>query len=520
MTDRPLHEVVVDLLGRRGVGRIYGNPGTTELGLLSRLPPKMEYVLCLHESIAVGAAIGHALASDGPSVVNLHALPGLGHATGMLHGARLMHAPVVAIVGQQSSGHLRREPLLSGDLVGTARSAVLWAAEPGRPEDVAPALERAFRFATAPPRGPVVVAVPMDFWDSAVPPVRVLPDLRSPVVPPDLVAAITDRLATAESPALVIGDRVRKQSAQDALVHVAETLGIPAYSAPIGSQPGFPTDHENYRGNLALSASAVRRQLAAHDLVVVVGAPVFTMYLDDGSGAPVPDDADVILVTDDVAEASRAEVTDVALGDPEAFLVDLGLRVAAHRPRPRQTPSPSVPQDGEVAALARIASTLAPADCIFIDESMTSGDGVRRGLAISGPRTFIRTSNGVLGTGLSAAIGAAEAMPGRRVVAFVGDGSFLFAPQALWTLARRGLPVTVVVLDNGGYESLRGFEQRLLGHRTDSFDITGVDFGVLARSFDIPEFHVDGPNEFETALSNALAMAGPSVVHVTLASGD
>ena len=156
---------VLEVLRAHQVRQMFGNPGTTELALVSHLPDDLAYVLCLQESIAVSAATGQALIGGRTAVANLHARPGLGHAIGAIDGARQMQAPLVLLVGQQHSGHLHRDPLLSGDLVAIAGPVTKWAHQPGRPADVPQAVERAFRIAAAPPFGPTLVAVPMDFWD-------------------------------------------------------------------------------------------------------------------------------------------------------------------------------------------------------------------------------------------------------------------------------------------------------------------------------------------------------------------
>lgn len=516
--ERSVREEVLALLRQREVRHIFGNPGTTELGLISGLPSDVDYVLCLQESIAVAAATGYALMSGRPGVVNLHAAPGLGHGMGALHGARLMHAPLVAITGQQDSAHLASEPLLSGDLVDTARSATRRAIQVGRPEDVVGELERAFRIATTPPMGPAMVAVPMDFWEGPAGAGVVACHPEAAHADGSSIDRVRARLAASTHGALVTGDRINDRSSWDAAVAVADTFDLDVYAAPIGIQPGFPTDHPRYRGNLPLVTSRLHSALETHDVVLVAGASMFTTYLYDGVPA-IPEDTTFLLLSDDPAEAARAAAALIVLGDPGASLVGLSMsaRPAAYRSTQAEVVDPAGAFD--LGSVMRAINAQLPQNVVFVDESMTSGSEVRSALRVAEPRQYLRTSNGVLGTGLPAAIGAALGRPDRRVVAFLGDGSVMYAPQALWTAARLGLDITVIVLDNSGYESLRGYERAHLPERamgSPSFDITGIDLAALAGSMGVKAASITSLDHLRSALDEAFQRAGPMLIDVAL----
>lgn len=507
-----------EILRARGVRHIFGNPGTTELDLISALPSDIEYVLCLQEAIAVGAATGYALTGCDPAVVSLHALPGVGHAMGALHGARLMHVPLVALVGQQHSHHLHREPLLYGDIVETARPAARWAFQPARPDDVPHAVERAFRIAASPPRGPAVVAVPMDFWDQPADPAPVAALTRPPVVPRSVVRDVRTALTRSGRGVLITGDRGDDPRSWDAAVRIAETFDLSVFAAPIGTQPGFPTDHPRFEGNLPLTGSGIRSVLEGMDVALVVGAPVFTVYLHDQLSV-IPEHVDLTVITDDPAELARSPVETVHLGDPAAFLIQLARNCDPPSEYPRRVDHAAASGGLDAGSVAATVASLVGDGAVFVDESMTSGDAVRSNLAVRTPGHFIRTSNGVLGTGMSAAVGAALASPGDRVVAFVGDGSFLFAPQALWTASQRGLDVIVVVLDNGGYESLRGYERASLQHLAPTpgaFDIESVDIAGLSESLGARAVRAGTSDEVVHAIEEALERGGPTVIVATM----
>ena len=359
MSEVTARSATLDVLADRDVTHIFGNPGTTELPLVSALPTSIDYVLCLQESVAVGAAAGYSLLGDRPAVVNLHAMPGLGHAMASLRGASLMNAPVVVIVGQQSSTHLHREPLLSGDIASFARPAVKWAHEVSRPQHLAHAVERAIRVALSPPQGPALVAVPMDYWEQVADPVETSSPSEPPRPDPHKIEELGQALISSERGALALGDRINSPAAWAAAIAIADAWDLTVYSAPIGTQPGFPTRHPRYRGTLPLTTSALHRAVNAHDSIATLGAPMFTMYLDD-HGPLMPPTSQTWIVTDDPDEAARAETSSVILGDPEAALLQLAKDLP-HDPtgwRGRESPGSSSDGLGVESAVRLLADRI------------------------------------------------------------------------------------------------------------------------------------------------------------------
>ena len=115
------------------------------------------------------------------------------------------------------------------------------------------------------------------------------------------------------------------------------------------------------------------------------------------------------------------------------------------------------------AAFARAVAGAVERDDLVVDEALTSGRGLRAVIGPRTPATWLAHRGSALGWGLPAAVGAALADPGRRVLALQGDGSFVFGAPALWTAAHEGLPLALVVADNGGYEILRAGLEGMTG---------------------------------------------------------
>src|SRR5918912_483886 len=257
---------------------IFGNPGTTEQGFMDILQdyPQVEFMLALHEGVAVCVADAYAGLTRRPAFVEVHIAPGLGNALGMLHNARIGKTPLVVYAGQSPSQVLLQEPHLSGPLVEMARPIAKWAAQIEHAHDVPRALRRAFKIAAEPPQGPVFLALPMDVLDAEaeidIAPTtytnwRARPDAAG-------LADVADLLARAQRPMLMVGDSVALAEAQTEVTRVAELLGAPMFEC-YASEFNVPACHPLYMGSVDfVSPKNIRATLADCDVLFVVGDPV------------------------------------------------------------------------------------------------------------------------------------------------------------------------------------------------------------------------------------------------------
>src|ERR1700760_19029 len=161
-----VREATFELFRAHGMTTIFGNPGSTELPMLSEFPDDFSYVLGLQEAVVVGMADGYAQATGRPTLVNLHTAPGVGNAVGALVNAAANKSPLVVTAGQQVRPMMVLEAMLTNPrATELPRPTVKFSAEPPRPADVPAVLARAIHAATTPPHGPVFVSIPMDDWD-------------------------------------------------------------------------------------------------------------------------------------------------------------------------------------------------------------------------------------------------------------------------------------------------------------------------------------------------------------------
>jgi benzoylformate decarboxylase len=545
--------VLMEIVRASGVRYLFGNPGTTELPFLDALPESgLEYVVALQEATAVAAADGYAQASGQVGLVNLHVLPGVANGISILHNASRAHSPVVVTAGQQDTRLLLDEPILSGDMVRLTEQFTKWSYELRRADEAPAAMRRAIKLALTPPTGPVFLSLPMDLMTQIVEDTAAAaPDLRVATTPGgDAIARAVELLAGAQNPLVIAGDGVARARAVPALVAVAEQLGARVHGEPIYRRTVFPGDHALWRGGLFPTVSAVRKALDNADAVLIVGAAMFTWFLHAPGGA-IPPELPVVQMGDDPWEVGKSHRISLGLvGDVGATLQALGAglaqrmsetqRLAAGQRfidmrRARATLVAQARTAAEADAertpisqpwLMHTLAGLLPADAIIVDESATSLGAVLRYVPFGAPDSFFGGKTGTLGWGMGAALGVQLASPSRKVVATIGDGSVMYAPQALWTAARYKLPITYVVPNNSSYAILKA---GMLGMGLPSakrgiypgMDLVdpAIDYLALARALGVRAERVEKPGELRDVLAACLAHPGPSRVDVAIDRG-
>ena len=231
-------QVFFETLLNHGVDRIFGNPGTTESPLLDSLLdyPQIQYIVHLHEGVAVGAANFYAQAAAKTAFVNLHVAPGLGNAIGMIYGALKNNSPVVVTAGQQDTRLRLRDPVLGHDLAAIAKPVTKWSVQVEHADELGPILQRAFKIANEAPAGPVFLSLPMDVMEE----MTTVDIGEASTIDRSAVAGSLDRLAehlAAIPPgklAIIAGDFGASASAISSENRSSHTVEVPS-SATISS---------------------------------------------------------------------------------------------------------------------------------------------------------------------------------------------------------------------------------------------------------------------------------------------
>ncbi len=511
MTEISGKRAFLALLKQEGVDLMFGNPGTTELPLMDALAVEsgLRYVLGLQEAAVLAMADGYAQASGKLAVANLHVAPGLGNAMGMLYDAQKAGAPLLVTAGQHDQSFTFSEPLLWADLPTIARPLVKWSSEVRRLADLPRAVHRAAKTALAPPAGPVFLALPADVLNAEGDidlgaPSRVAPRLRGDQAAIETAAGL---LAAADRPILIAGDAVAQSGAHGELVALAELLGAPVWAEGVPNTASFPASHPLFRGAMTRVQTVIRDILRQHDLLFSVGGDLFTLSLPSETEA-MPEDLPIIQLDNDAWELGKNYPAKVAiLGDPKASLPDLTAAVA-ERMSPAQKAraaerfaamrSTIAAQRSELVARARAERAMQPirplallqaigealpAEAIVIDETISSGFGLRQFLKSDDVRSFYGLRGGGIGWGLPAAIGVKLAQPARPVVALIGDGSAMYTCQALWTAAHDRIAVVFVILNNRSYRILKQRTNALKAHAAQTDRYVGMDLAEPAIDF-------------------------------------
>jgi benzoylformate decarboxylase len=501
---------------RAGMTTWFGNPGSTELRMFRAWPDDFRYVLALQEASAVGIAAGHAISTGRPALVTLHSAGGLGHALGAVYDAYRDRVPLVLVAGQQSRPMLAARPFLSADDPATfPRPYVKWARQPELPAAVPAFLAEAVRVATAPPCGPVFLSVPDDDWDATAEPV---PERTIHAgFAPDATALreVAAALDAAEAPAVVAGAGVDEDGAWSELTALAERLRAAVWNAPLTSRAAFPQDHPLFQGQLPPVRSGIAKLLAGNDAVLVVGAPVFTYHVHS-EGPPLAEDTRLFHLDCDPAAAAWAVAGTSVLTTVRAGVAAL-LALVRERERaapPRRVPpeAPALADPLDAAAVVAALRAALPPGAVVVEEAPSHRDTLHEHLPVTRPGSYITTGGGALGWGLPVAVG--RALAGDRVVCVAGEGSSLYCVQSLWTAARHRVPLTVVVLDNGRYESVSGLGRRIGIPTIPGTDLPGLDLVALATGFGVAAGRVGTAGELAAALDRALGHDGPYLLDV------
>ncbi|MDN3359086.1 thiamine pyrophosphate-dependent enzyme [Actinomadura sp. DC4] len=499
------------------------------------------YLDLLHETLAVAMATGYALVTGRPQMVLLHAGPGLLQGSCGIHGALLSGAPMVVCSAESITygegavdpgSQWYRNLSIVGGPQAIAAPFVKWSNQAADASTVYGMVVRAGEIAQRAPAGPVYLNVPVEaLLEPWTPPVRtasVAPPGGTVAARPDLerVAAL---LAASRRPLIVTESAGRAPEAFAALVGLAESLAVPVVEPQSAVCANFPSTHPLHQGERAEGLAAEA------DLILLVGcrAPWYPPSAKPGDATVVvvdevphrPHIAYQVLTADAYLEGGVARTLRALAEEVAAIGVDAELVGARHAEFAEAHKREAARLSDEESLVARadgidpvlVVSTLRELldpDATVVDETITHSRTVRRHLNSDRPGRYTYVQGG-LGQGLGVALGVKLAAREREVAFVVGDGSFLYNPivQSLAASEQLGLPLLIVVFNNGQYRSMKLNHLRFYPDgaavRTGRFH--GVDLGgqpdlaALVEPFGMFGRTVTAPGELRTALTEALA---------------
>lgn len=503
---------------RAGVEVCFANPGTTEMPVVVALDqvPGMRAVLCLFEGVCTGAADGWGRMTGRPAATLLHLGPGLANGLANLHNARRARTPVVNWIGDHATHHRAFDAPLTSDIKALTDS-VGWTRTVTSAQQMAEAGLAAVEAALGPPGRVASLIIPTDcLWESGPAPLsaRPLPGLRQ-AADPALQEA--ERLLRKGGGGMLLGGNALTGRGLHAAARVAAATGCGVWIET------FPSRHERGRNlpdfpYLPYFPEQARDALANVTSLVLAGArePVAFFAYPDQPSRFAPDGAELHTLADPDAGEDAA----LAL---EALALELGAPPSTDmRSLDAQAFAPSG-QHLDPDNLGRALAALAPEGAIIVNEGATTGLLWNQAHAAkAAPHTSLGLTGGSIGQGLPTALGAALACPDRRVIAFQADGSGLYTLQALWSMAREGANVSIVICANRCYRILQFELARITkdpGPKALSLaDLTrpAIDWVELAKGFGVPACSVRTDSEFAAAFARTLAEPGPSLIEAVL----
>jgi benzoylformate decarboxylase len=514
-----VREAVYSLLREFGLTTVFGNPGSTELPMFRDFPDDFRYVLGLQESVVVAMADGFAQARGDAALINLHSAIGVGHGLGSIFTAFKNQTPLVITAGQQARSILPFEPFLySEQAAQLPKPYVKWSSEPARAADVPAAIARAYYVAMQPPRGPAFVSIPVDDWDRPCSPPAARRVSRRVAGDPVLLDHAAAALRNSHRPVIVVGAAVARDDAWDETIALAEQHQAAVWVSPMSARNSFPEHHPLFAGFLPADRAAIVARLQGTDLILALGAPVFTYHVE-GHGPHIPDGAALIQLTDDPSAAAWCPVG-------TSVVTNLKLGVAAllaHPPAtPRAPPAISAraprlaPDTLTERYLMQQVAALRPKDSIIVEEAPSSRGPMHDYLPMLERETFHTCASGGLGHGLPASVGIALARPGRKVIGLIGDGSAMYSIQGLWNAAELKLPVAFIIVNNSSYRALEEF-----GRHFDIKTLPGVllphlDFCALAKGLGVKAGRVERCGDLDAALREVFAADVPMLLDVAV----
>jgi len=510
-------ESLVRTLVSGGVNLCFANPGTSEMHFVAALDrvEGMRCVLCLYEGVVTGAADVYYRMTGNPASTLLHLGPGLGNGLANLHNAKKARSGVVNIVGEHAGYHIKHDAPLTSDIEGVARPMSDWVRTALSAKTVAADGALAIQAAREPPGRVATLILPADTaWGDADGPATVQPPVARRPVAGDAISAGARALTCGELALLFLGGVAMRGRALELAGRIAAKTGCRLMSefnnARMESGAGrVQAPRLPYVVDVALAALKGVRQL------VLVGAktPVSFFAYPGKPSVLIPDDCVATLVAGvesdlEGALEALADAVDARHTPPAVALLA----------RPA-LPTGNVTVEGITAVLV----ALLPEQAVVIDESITTGRGFATATSGAAPHDWLTIVGGSIGWGLPAAVGAAIGAPERKVIALEGDGSAMYTLQALWTMARENLDVTVIVFANRSYKILHT-ELANVGagtpgrraHDMLTLDRPNLDWVELAKGFGVEAGRAASLEEFAQQFRRGLARRGPYLVELVI----
>ena len=517
-------ELLLNRLVDHGVDVCFTNPGTSEMHFVAALDkvPSMRGVLCLFEGVASGAADGYGRIAGKPASTLLHLGPGMGNGLANFHNARRAKTPVINVVGDHATYHLKYDAPLTSDIDGVARSFSKLVATAKSASQIDYLVDLSYKESTSFERGIATLIIPADVsWNEVgVEDENLTSDelwIRSPVETKTIDLDYARKLiAKGHETLLLLGGSCLSAEGLDLIDKISTTYGVQILAET------FPSVIERGGDLLSVDRLAYLGEMASQQLlgaqnIITIGAkePASFFAYPNSPSLLAPENSNLFHLVG-------------GQEDPLAKLKELAdtmaLTEVAER---RHFPRPEVPV-GDLTAtkVAQVIGALLRQGTIVVDEANTSGFSLPSATKGAPRHRWLTLTGGAIGQGMPLATGAAVAEPGGRVLCLEADGSSLYTFQSLWTQARENLNVTTVLFNNQSYAILElelakvgAFESSKSARRMLELNSPLIQFCDLSRAMGVEAVRVESAEELARALDQSFDRPGPFFIEVVLPAG-
>ncbi|HXZ21203.1 MAG TPA: thiamine pyrophosphate-binding protein [Pseudolabrys sp.] len=526
-------QILIDQLSIQGVRHAFCVPGESYLAVLDAFyDSDIKLVVCRHESTAAIMAEAVGKITGQPGICFVTRGPGAANGSAGIHIARQDSSPMIMFVGQVAREMREREAFQELDYRAVFASMAKWATEIDDPVRIPEIVSRAFHTACNGRPGPVVIALPEDMLSERVS----VPDATA-FQPAEIwpgaaeMSRLRQLLSQAKSPIALVGGSRWTEHATAALMRFAERFALPV-ATTFRRGHLFDALHSCYAGDLGVGPNPkLLARVKNADLVLLIGGRFSEVPSQSYSVLDIPEpQMKLVHVHPSVEELGRVYHPHLAINAvPTAFCSELeklqtpkeivwrGESDAAHADYlawgDKATPVPGAVNLGEIMVWLR--ENLAPDSIITLGAGNFSG-WVHRFYRIRKFGGLVGGTSGSMGYGLPAALAMQTLYPKRIVLCMSGDGDFLMTGQDFATAVQYGLPVIVLVADNGIYGTIRMHQEREYPGRVIATDLRNPDFVAYALAFGGYGALVEKTADFPAAFAAARASGKPSIIHLRI----
>ncbi len=509
-------QALIKTLVSGGVDVCFTNPGTSEMHFVAALDQVvgMRAVLGLFEGVCTGAADGYARMTNKPASTLLHLGPGLGNGFANLHNARRAYSPLVNIIGEHATYHIRHDAPLTTDIEGIARPVSGWVRTTKTANEVSQDTAEAIAAANGTPGQIATLILPGDAsWNPTSAPLASHVASPKPTFDETAVQKIAAILKSGV-PTLLLA------SGTAVLGEGLALLGKISAKSGAGLMSNRPTARRQLGAGrpvvtpLTYPLAPSLKQLESYGHIVLIGTaePVAFFAYPNMPGRLAPDNAQIHTL------GSPEEDVVGALGAlAEAIGVTGREKTAVYTQEPMPLPTGELTLD----TIWQSVGAQLPEQAIVVNEAITSGQGAGKFLRDIVPFDMLSGTGGAIGHGLPQSVGAAIACPDRQVVTMQADGSAMYTIQALWTQARENLNIVSVLFNNRAYRILQGELENVgavrQGDIADSIlnlDNPQLDFVHIAQGMGVEASRAETAVQFNDQFAAALKNNGPHLIEV------